>query len=233
MVTGVFSRCTYLLGLARVFVGAIASLIVAPASAQDTAGFRAQNISEVQKAFAACLAPLAADPSREIRLIVRVGFNARGQLLGPPRFTYVTPDVSDRIKDEYKNAVSDAIRRCTPLALSTELGGSIAGMPLILIFDERGLVRIRVGSSSTYVAPAPLPSSQMPPAAPIPLLPQPSTRQEPPIWVPGFLSPTNPVPNLSHGPETSQDRRSRCMFQSGLYGVPPASFTQYMGLCAQ
>ena len=61
-------------------------------------------------------------------------------------------------------------------------------MPLILIFDERGLVRVRVGGSSAYVAPAPLPSSQMPPAAPVPLLSQPSTRQEPPIWVPGLAS---------------------------------------------
>ena len=34
------------------------------------------------------------------------------------------------IKDEYKNAVSDALQRCTPLSFSCELGGSIAGVPL-------------------------------------------------------------------------------------------------------
>ena len=233
MHASVFSRCAYLLGLASAFIGAIASLIVASAAAQDTSEFPAHNISEVQKALAACVAPLIADPPREIRITVRVGFNARGQPLGPPHFTSVTPDVSDHIKDDYKNAVSEALRKCTPLSFSPELAGSIAGVPLILIFDERGLVRVRVGGSSAYVAPAPLPSSQMPPAAPVPLLSQPSTRQEPPIWVPGLASPTNPIPSLPHGPETSQDRRSRCMFQSGLYGVPPTSFTQYMGLCAQ
>jgi hypothetical protein len=87
--------------------------------------------------------------------------------------------------------ISDALQRCTPLSFSPELGGSIAGVPLILIFDERGLVRIRVGGSSAYIAPVPLPSSQIPPSAPVPLLLEPSTRQDPPIWMPGLASPTN------------------------------------------
>jgi hypothetical protein len=105
---------------------------------------------------------------------------------------------------------------------------------MILTFDERGLVRVRLGGSSAYVAPAPLPSSQMDPAAPVPLLPQPSKPIDEPIWVPGVApSLINPVPNLPHGPETLQDRRSRCMFQSGLYGVPIANFSQYMALCTQ
>jgi hypothetical protein len=232
MVTGVFRRSTCLLEIACALIGAIASFIMA-AAAQDTSGFPVHNIPEVQRALASCMAPLVKKPHQEIRITVRVGFNARGQPLGPPHFTYVTPDVSDGIKDEYKNAVSDALRRCTPLAFSSELGGSIAGVPLILVFDERGLVRVRVGGSSAYIPPAPLPSSEMPPAALVPPLPQPSTRQEPPIWVPGLASPTNPILSLPHGPETSQDRRSRCTFQSGLYGVPPTSFTQYMGLCTQ
>ena len=231
-VTGVSRRCPYPLELACAFIGATALLIMASAAAQAPSESTAHNIPEIQRALASCVAPLVGEPHQEIRITVRVGFNGRGQLLGPPHFTCVTPDVSDRIKDEYKNAVSDALQRCTPLSFSSELGGSIAGVPLFLIFDERGLVRIRLGGSSAYIAPVPLPSSQVPPAAPVPLL-QPSTRQEPPIWVPGLASPSNPIPSLPHGPETSQDRRSRCMFQSGLYGVPLTSFTQYMGLCTQ
>jgi hypothetical protein len=193
-----------------------------------------RNIPEVQRALAACTHPLVADPSHEIRITARVGFNGGGHPLGPPRFTYVTPTLSEEIKDEFRNAVSDALQRCTPLSFSPEFGASIAGVPLILIFDERGLVRVRMGGSSAYIAPVPLPSPQNPPAAPVPPLPNQSTRQGPPIWVPG-LAPglTNPVPNLPHGPETSQDRRSRCMFQSGLYGVPITNFSQYMGLCSQ
>jgi len=216
-----------------VFIGLVASLVVVQAVAQEISESPANNILEVQRALASCVAPLVKEPHQEIRITARVGFNARGRPLGPPHFTYVTPDVSDDIKHEYKNAVSEALQRCTPLSFSPELGGSIAGVPLILIFDERGLVRIRVGGSSAYIAPVPLPSSEMAPAAPVPLLPQPSTRQEPPIWVPGLASPNNPIPSLPHGSETSQDRRSRCVFQSGLYGVPLTSFSQYMGLCTQ
>ena len=52
--------------------------------------------------------PLAvADPYQAIRITARLGFNARGEPLGSPQFTYVTPNVTDQIKNEYKRAVSE------------------------------------------------------------------------------------------------------------------------------
>ena len=119
------------LELACAFIAATALLIMASAAAQAPSESTANNIFEVQRALASCVAPLVKEPHQEIRITARVGFNARGQPLGPPHFTYVTPDVSDDIKDEYKNAVSEALQRCTPLSFSPELGGSIAGVPLI------------------------------------------------------------------------------------------------------
>jgi hypothetical protein len=216
-------------------------LFTASAAAQDTsAKSTVHNLHEIEEALAACMQPLAVADHQAIRITARLGFNARGQPLGSPKFTYVTPSVSDQIKSEYKSAVSDSLVRCTPLSFSPELGATIAGVPLILLFDERGLTRVRLGGSSAYVAPAPLPSSQIPSARPVPPLVQPPTSQEPPIWLPGVAS---PIPNLPHGPETSQDRRARCMFQFGLYGVPLTgapltgapltNFSQYMGLCSQ
>ncbi len=59
-----------------------------------------------------------------------------------------------------------------------------------------------------------------------PTLPQ----EQGPSVVPGL---TGTVPNLPHGPETFQDRASRCTFQSGLYGVPGGARTQYIGSCVQ
>lgn len=215
----------------------IAPLVCLPlfsisATAQDTSAKpTVHNLREIGNALAACMRPLAvADHYQGMRVTARLGFNARGQLLGPPRFTYVTPNAPDRIKSEYKSAISDALKRCIPLSFSPELGATIAGVPIILRFDEHGLMRASLAGSSAYVTPAPLPSSQIPPANPVPPLVQPSMRQEPPIWVPGLA---NPIPNLAHGPETSQDRRARCMFQSGLYGVPLTNYSQYMGLCTQ
>lgn len=201
-------------------------------AAQETSAKPAvHNLQEIAKALDVCMRPLEVpDHYQGIRIAARLGLNARGQPLGPPQFTYVTPRAPERIKIEYKTAILDALRRCTPLPFSNKLGATIAGVPLILNFDERGLTRVRLAGSSAYVAPAPLPSSRIPPARPIPLPLQPPTRQGPPIWLPGLAS---PIPSLPHGPETSQDRQARCIFQSRLYGVPPADLSQYLGLCTQ
>jgi len=187
------------------------------------------NVGEIGKVLAACMQPLSvAHPYPGMRVTVRIGFNRQGQPLGPPRFAYVTANAPDRIKAEYKTAISDALKRCTPLSFSPALGATIAGVPFVFRFDEHGLMQARLSGSSAYVPPAPLPSSQIPQINPVAPIMQPPTYQEPPIWLPGLA---NPVPNFQHGPETSQDRRERCMLQSGLYGVPLTDYTQYMGLC--
>jgi hypothetical protein len=212
-------------------LGCLLLFTISGAAQDPSAKSTVHNLREIGEALTACMQPLVvSDPYQAIRITARLGFNTRGQPLSSPQFTYVTPNVSEQVKSEYKSAVSDLLTRCTPLSFSPGLGATIAGVPLILIFDERGLTRVRLGGSSAYVAPAPLPSSQIPSAVPVAPLLQPPTRQEPPIWLPGVAI---PVPSLPHGSETSQDRRSRCMFQSGLYAVPLTSFSQYMGLCAQ
>ena len=228
---------TSLLPSTRVAWALVAPLVclllftISGAAQESSAKSMVHNLREIQEALTTCMQPLAvADPYQTIRITARLGFNARGQPLGSPQFTYVTPNVTEQIKSEYKRAVSDSLTRCTPLPFSPELGATIAGVPLILLFDERGLMRVRAGGSSAYVAPAPLPSSQIPSAQPVPPMLQPPVREAPPIWLPGVAS---PIPSLPHGPETSQDRRARCMFQSGLYGVPLTNFSQYMGLCSQ
>lgn len=205
-------------------------LICKLAAAEDSKP-TVDNLREIEKALGECMSPFTVkDPYKGIWVTARLGFNGRGQPLGPPRFTYVTPNAPDRIKSDYKDAITDALKRCTPLSFSPKLGATIAGQPIILRFNESGLKQARLGESSAYVAPAPLPSSQIPPAQPVPPIMQPPTYQQPPILLPGLA---NPIPNLPHGPETSQDRRARCMFQSGLYGVPLTDYSQYMGLCTQ
>jgi hypothetical protein len=208
------------------------SLFSVPAAAQDaSAKPTVHNLREIAKALNACMQPLAvAQPYQGMRATVRIGFNNRGKPLGPPGFSYITPNAPDRIKTEYRNAISDGLKRCTPLSFSTKLGATIAGVPVILRFDARGLSQAKLAESSAYVAPAALPSSQVPPERPVPPLPQPPTYQKPPIWLPGLAT---PVPSLPESPDTSQDRASRCMLQSQLYHVPPADYPQYMGLCTQ
>jgi hypothetical protein len=85
--------------------------------------------------------------------------------------------------------------------------------------------------SSGVVLPTPLPRTQLIPperggTPPV----QPAPQQQGATVLSGA---SNPIPNLPHGPETFQDRASRCAFQQQLYTVPGNLGTQYMGGCVQ
>ncbi len=85
--------------------------------------------------------------------------------------------------------------------------------------------------SSGVVLPTPLPRTPLiaPEGGGTPLV-QPAPLQQGATALPGA---SNPIPNLPHGPETFQDRASRCAFQQQLYNVPGNLGTQYMGSCVQ
>jgi hypothetical protein len=68
---------------------------------------------------------------------VRLSFNARGEIQGQPRFTYVTPDVPDEVRAAYESAIADLLRKYTPLAFSSELGVAFTGKPYYLHFIEK------------------------------------------------------------------------------------------------
>lgn len=84
--------------------------------------------------------------------------------------------------------------------------------------------------SSGNVLPTPLPRTQLipPEGGSTPII-RGAPQQQGATVLPGV----NPIPGLPHGPETFQDRASRCAFQQGLYNVPGNLSTQYMGACVQ
>jgi hypothetical protein len=85
--------------------------------------------------------------------------------------------------------------------------------------------------SSGVVLPTPLPRTQLiPPEGGGTPLVRPAPLQQGVTVLPGA---NNPIPNLPHGPETFQDRASRCAFQQQLYNVPGNLGPQYMGSCVQ
>ncbi|HEX4043166.1 MAG TPA: hypothetical protein VHY10_15820 [Xanthobacteraceae bacterium] len=92
-------------------------------------------------------------------------------------------------------------------------------------------VFVATRGSSGSVLPTPLPRTTLiPPEGSGRLTLPPVAQEQGPSIVPGVR---NPVPNLPHGPETFQDRASRCAFQSGLYNVPGTARSRYMGGCVQ
>ena len=92
---------------------------------------------------------------------------------------------------------------------------------------RRGFYAARGSSGS--VLPTPLPRTQLiPPEGGGALTLPPLQQEQGPTMIPGTAK---IIPNLPHGPETFQDRASRCSFQSGLYDVPGTLRNRYMGAC--
>jgi hypothetical protein len=61
-----------------------------------------------------------------------------------------------------------------------------------------------------------------------PAAPQRSVEQPGPTILPGS---GRAIPNLPHGPETFQDRASRCAFQSSINNIHAGQFGNYMASC--
>ncbi len=95
---------------------------------------------------------------------------------------------------------------------------------------HRGQRMYATRGSSGVVLPTPVPKTELIPpegsdAFHTPALPQQQGR----TILPGT---TTSIPNLPHGPESFQDRASRCAHQTGVYGVPNGTVPQYMAACA-
>jgi len=99
----------------------------------------ANRLDEIGPLLVKCLRLPPTELARPgMRVTLRIAFSRDGSILGEPRFTYVTPGVPVEIKAAYQRALVDMLDHCTPLPITTELGGAIAGRPLVFpIIDTR------------------------------------------------------------------------------------------------
>jgi hypothetical protein len=75
-----------------------------------------------------------------MEMSVRLAFKRNGDVIAPPRVTYVSPNAPPSVRESYFNAIIAALDRCTPLRFSAELGGALAGRPIAIRFiDDRVL----------------------------------------------------------------------------------------------
>jgi hypothetical protein len=96
-------------------------------------------LDEIGPVLSRCLQLPPSDLSRPgMRVTLRLAFTRDGAILGEPRFTFTTPGVAAEIKAAYQRAMVDMLNRCTPLPITKELGGAIAGRPLVIpLVDTR------------------------------------------------------------------------------------------------
>jgi hypothetical protein len=99
------------------------------------------TIAEIFAALRACWIPPPEDEARrDMQYSVRLSFKRSGEIIARARVTYVTPGIPQATREAYRNAVTAALDRCTPLPFTKGLGGAIAGRPIAIRFvDDRNL----------------------------------------------------------------------------------------------
>jgi hypothetical protein len=126
-----------------VVVGIVGASILSPTAASTQGKLEGSkpelhNRDDVQRALIDCLESVRAPECRlEIRLTVRLTFNAHGAFEGPPRLTYAALPVANEIREKYEKVIAETLGRCTPLNFSRDFGSTIAGTPLLLRFIRR------------------------------------------------------------------------------------------------
>lgn len=112
-----------------------------PASGKAVADTR-QTLDTIRDMFAALRACWVPPPDNKARpgmqMSVRLSFRTNGNVIGTPRVTYTSPDAPSEARHTYRDAISAALDRCTPLPFTAGLGGAVAGRPIAIRFvDER------------------------------------------------------------------------------------------------
>jgi hypothetical protein len=118
-------------------VGLACTAVIGSAAHGQTAKRALNTINEVGEALQACWLPPPMEESRPgMQITVLFSFNRAGEILGEPRFTYLTPGVSTAMRASYQRAVAATLKRCTPLNFTPELGGALAGRPFTMRFID-------------------------------------------------------------------------------------------------
>jgi hypothetical protein len=100
------------------------------------------SIDNIRALFAVlrlCWTPPALERAREgMQVSVRLAFNRAGNIIGTPRFTYISRGASAEQRELYRQSVLDGLTGCTPLPFTAGMGGAIAGRPINLRYiDDR------------------------------------------------------------------------------------------------
>lgn len=92
------------------------------------------SVREIRASLRACWISPAV--TKALQLTVRLSLKRNGEILGQPLITYQTPGASEDERAALHAAVAAALARCTPLPISDELGGILAGRPINVKLGE-------------------------------------------------------------------------------------------------
>ncbi len=103
------------------------------------------TLKDLTDMVGACWKPPALEHAYPgMRMTMRFSFSRDGKLIGPPQVTYATPEVTVKTREIYRDAMLHSLESCTPLPLTSGLGGAIAGRLFFLwIVDDRDDSRVK------------------------------------------------------------------------------------------
>ena len=113
----------------------------APAAdnAHDSDDRTLATIRDMFAAFRTCwVPPPKAEAHHGMEYTVRFALKRDGSLIAPPRMTYSSHGVPAAMRDVYRDAIDQALKRCMPLRFTDGMGGAVAGRPIAIRFvDDR------------------------------------------------------------------------------------------------
>jgi hypothetical protein len=112
------------------------------------------RLNELGPLLSKCLElPPEDDAQAGMQLSLKLAFKRDGELLADPRFTYVTHEASEKVKAAYQAAALEMLKRCTPLPITDEFGGAIAGRPFVVAIKETRA--LKAGDHANDASPTP------------------------------------------------------------------------------
>lgn len=99
---------------------------------------KVDTIRDLFAALRACwLAPDRDDERNDLQMAVRFAFKRTGELIGEPRVTYTTPGIDADTRKTYRQAIDEALGRCTPMPFTNGMAGAIAGRPIAIRYVDK------------------------------------------------------------------------------------------------
>jgi hypothetical protein len=71
-----------------------------------------------------------------MQMSVRFSFKRSGEIIAAPRVTYATAGAPADTRAAYLKAINASLAGCTPLKLTSGLGGALAGRPIAIRYVD-------------------------------------------------------------------------------------------------
>jgi hypothetical protein len=95
------------------------------------------TIGDMFAALRACWVPPPKPEARQgMQYTVRFAFKRDGEMVAPPFVTYASHDAPSDTRSVYRDAVEEALDRCTPLHFTDGMAGAVAGRPIAVRFVD-------------------------------------------------------------------------------------------------